>query len=37
MKKAISISIGSSQRDKSVEIELLGESVQISRVGTEAT
>ncbi len=35
MKKAISISIGSSQRDKSVEIELLGESVQISRVGTD--
>lgn len=35
MKKAISISIGSSQRDKSTEIELLGETVQISRVGTD--
>jgi len=35
MKKAISISIGSSQRDKAVEIELLGETVHISRVGTD--
>jgi hypothetical protein len=35
MKKAISISIGSSQRDKSVEINLLGETVHLSRVGTD--
>lgn len=35
MKKAISISIGSSQRDKAVEINLLGETVHLSRVGTD--
>ena len=35
MKRAISISIGSSQRDKAVEIELLGEQVQIERIGTD--
>lgn len=35
MKRAISVSIGSSRRDKSVEIELLGETVHISRVGTD--
>jgi len=35
MKRAVSISIGSSQRDKAVEIELLGERVQIERIGTD--
>ncbi len=34
MKHVISISIGSSERDKSVEIELLGEKVRIQRIGT---
>ncbi len=35
MKKAVSISIGSSKRNKSVEIELLGEKVSIERIGTD--
>ena len=35
MKRAISISIGSSQRDKQVEIDLLGEKVLIERRGTD--
>lgn len=35
MKRAVSISIGSSKRDKTVEIELLGEKVQIERIGTD--
>lgn len=35
MKHALSISIGSSRRDKSVEIELLGEKVLIERIGTD--
>ena len=35
MKRAVSISIGSSQRDKAVEVELLGERVQIERIGTD--
>lgn len=35
MKKAISVSIGSSKRDKAVEIELLGEMVHIERIGTD--
>ncbi len=35
MKEAISISIGSSKRDKSVEITLLGERIHIQRVGTD--
>lgn len=35
MKRAVSISIGSSKRDKSVEIELLGEKVRIERIGTD--
>jgi len=35
MKRAVSISIGSSKRDKSVEIELLGEKVVIERIGTD--
>ena len=34
MKRAVSISIGSSKRDKAVEVELLGEKVIIERVGT---
>jgi hypothetical protein len=35
MKRAVSISIGSSTRDKTVEIELLGERVRIERIGTD--
>jgi hypothetical protein len=35
MKRAVSISIGSSKRDKSVEVELLGERVRIERIGTD--
>jgi len=33
MKRAVSISIGSSKRDKAVEVELLGEKVSIERIG----
>jgi hypothetical protein len=35
MKRAVSISIGSSKRDKTVEIQLLGETVRIERIGTD--
>jgi hypothetical protein len=35
MKRAVSISIGSSKRDKAVEVELLGERVRIERIGTD--
>ncbi len=35
MKRAVSISIGSSKRDKAVDIELLGEKVRIERIGTD--
>jgi hypothetical protein len=35
MKRAVSISIGSSRRDKAVEIDLLGETVSIERIGTD--
>ncbi len=35
MKEAISVSIGSSKRDKSVEITLLNEKVHIQRIGTD--
>lgn len=35
MKRAISISIGSSKRNKTVEVRLLGETVQIERLGTD--
>lgn len=35
MKRAVSISIGSSKRDKAVEIDLLGEKVRIERIGTD--
>lgn len=35
MKRAISISLGSSTRDKQVEVELLGETVLIERRGTD--
>ncbi|MTI81716.1 MAG: quinate 5-dehydrogenase [Firmicutes bacterium] len=35
MKKVISISLGSSKRDHSVTLELLGEQFEISRVGTD--
>lgn len=35
MKRAVSISIGSSKRDKAVEIELLGVKVRIERIGTD--
>jgi tartrate dehydratase alpha subunit/fumarate hydratase class I-like protein len=35
MKRAVSISIGSSKRNKSVEVDLLGEKVLIERIGTD--
>ena len=35
MKRAVSISIGSSKRDKAVDITLLGEKVSIERLGTD--
>lgn len=35
MKRAVSISLGSSARNKAVEIELLGESIRIERIGTD--
>ena len=35
MKRAVSISIGSSKRDKAVEIDLLGETVRLERIGTD--
>jgi hypothetical protein len=35
MKRAVSVSLGSSKRDKSVEVELLGEKVRIERIGTD--
>ena len=35
MKRAVSISLGSTKRDKAVEIELLGERVSIERIGTD--
>jgi len=35
MKLAVSISIGSSKRDKTVEIILLGEKVRLQRIGTD--
>lgn len=35
MKRAVSISLGSSKRDKSVEVELLGDQVSIERIGTD--
>ncbi len=35
MKRAVSVSIGSSKRDKAVEVDLLGERVRIERIGTD--
>lgn len=35
MKRAVSVSLGSSARDKRVEIELMGERVRIERIGTD--
>jgi hypothetical protein len=35
MKRAVGISIGSSKRDKVVEVTLLGEKVSIERIGTD--
>jgi hypothetical protein len=35
MKRAVSISIGSSKRDKSVEVDILGETVCLERIGTD--
>jgi len=35
MKRVVSVSLGSSKRDKSVEIELDGEKVLVERIGTE--
>jgi hypothetical protein len=36
MKRAVSVSLGSSKRDKVVEVELLGEMVRIERIGTDS-
>jgi hypothetical protein len=35
MKRAVSVSLGSSERNKKVEVELLGEQVSIERMGTD--
>ena len=35
MKRAVSISIGSSKRNKSIEIEMLGEKILLERIGTD--
>ncbi len=35
MKRAVSISIGSSKRDKATEVTLLGETISIERIGTD--
>jgi hypothetical protein len=35
MKRAVSVSIGSSKRNKSVEVELLGQKILIERIGTD--
>jgi len=35
MKRAVSISLGSSKRNKAVEINLLGETVRLERIGTD--
>ena len=35
MKRAVSISIGSSKRDKAVTVKLLGEQISIERIGTD--
>lgn len=35
MKRAVSISIGSSKRDKAVEIKLFGEKISLERIGTD--
>lgn len=37
MKQAVSISIGSSKRNKTVHVELLGEKVCIERLGTDGS
>jgi hypothetical protein len=37
MKRAVSISIGSSKRNKVVEVELLGEMLRIERIGTDGS
>ncbi len=35
MKRAVSVSLGSSKRDKAVDVTLLGETVHIERIGTD--
>ena len=35
MKRAVSISLGSSKRNKSVTVNLLGEEIKIERIGTD--
>lgn len=35
MKRAVSISIGSSKRDKKVEFDLLGQTISLERIGTD--
>jgi len=35
MKRAVSISLGSSSRNKTVDIQLLGETIRMERLGTD--
>jgi hypothetical protein len=35
MKRAVSVSLGSSKRDKAVEVELFGEQISIERIGSD--
>ena len=35
MKRAVSISLGSSERDKSIDISMLGEKIRLERIGTD--
>ncbi|MGH2626260.1 MAG: quinate 5-dehydrogenase [Anaerolineales bacterium] len=35
MKRAVSVSIGTSKRDKAVEVDLLGQRVRLERIGTD--
>jgi hypothetical protein len=35
MKRAVSVSLGSSKRDKAVEVELFGQKISIERIGTD--
>jgi len=37
MKRVVSISLGSSKRDKKVEVEILGEKFILERIGTDGS